>query len=123
MIKHFQNFLERFKSRYRAEWVEDLPDAPCARTVYVVGGREHPFYAAVVCPRKGCNEIAHLEIAKQLRRKWILSEHADGTVSLYPSVHVTGLKCRCHYWLRRGQIVWSESPPLFVPKENKTRAD
>ena len=119
MIKTIFGWLERWRRSYRVEWVEDLPDSPRARTVYVIGGREHPFYAAVVCPRQKCGEVIHLEISEQFPKRWKLSEHENRTVSLHPSIHVTGRACRCHYWLRRGRIEWSESPPLFVPKTNK----
>ena len=61
-------------------------------TVYVVGGREHPFQAGVACPRKRCKHVIYLDIAPEITRRWSLTEHDDGRVSLSPSVHVTGLQ-------------------------------
>jgi len=118
MITKILNLFEHFR-KYKTAWVEDLPDNPEQRTVYIIGGREHPFYAAVVCPRKKCAEVVHLEISADARRKWKVFEHRDKTVSLNPSIHVTTLPCRCHYWIRQGRIVWCERPSLFVPRTNR----
>ena len=118
MIRWLFNFWARFHP-YRTEWVEDLPDNPQKNTVYIVGGREHPFYAAVACPRKVCQQVIHLDVSPKVTERWRIMEHSNGRISLAPSVHVTGLPCRCHYWLRRGRIVWSEAPSVFVPEGNR----
>lgn len=118
MFRWIFNTWARFRP-YRTEWVEDLPDDLQKNTVYIIGGRKHPFYAAIVCPRRTCRQVVHLDVSPQVDKRWSITEHADGQISLSPSVHVTGLPCRCHYWLRKGRIVWSESPPFFVPKENR----
>ena len=108
-----------FLHPYGTEWVEDPPEEIRRNTVYVVGGREHPFQAGVACPRKRCKHVIYLDIAPEITRRWSLTEHDDGRVSLSPSVHVTGLPCRCHYWIKRGRICWSEAPRLRVPRENR----
>ena len=118
MIRWILNLLER-RRPYRTDWVEDLPDAPSERTVYIIGGREHPFYAAIVCPRKACRQVVHLDLSPQIDKRWRITEHTGGKISLSPSVHVTGLPCRCHYWLRKGRIVWNERPPFSVPEANR----
>ena len=118
MIRWFFNIWARFRP-YCTEWVEDLPDELQKNAVYVIGGRKHPFYAAIVCPRKACRQVVHVDVSPQVKKRWRITEHMDGKISLWPSVHVTGLPCGCHYWFRKGRIVWSESPPLFVPEGNK----
>ena len=118
MIKWFFNLLARF-SLYSTKWVEDLPDNPCQKTVYIIGGRKHPFYAAIVCPRKACQQVVHLDLSPGANERWSITEHLDGLISISPSIHVTRLPCQCHYWLRRGRIVWSEAPKLFVPEVNR----
>ena len=118
MIKWLFNLWAQFHP-YHTEWVEDLPENPAKNTVYIVGGREYPFYAAIVCPRQACRQVVHLDVSPDVRKKWRITEHPNGLISLFPSVHVTGLACQCHYWLRQGRIVWSEAPPLFVPERNK----
>lgn len=120
MIKWLANALARFQP-YRTEWVEDPPGDPQPRTVYVVGGRRHPFSAVVACPRPACRRWTNLDVAPDVTPRWRFYEHADGTLSLHPSIHVTALSCKCHYWLRRGRVVWAESPPIFVPRRNRVR--
>lgn len=118
MIRWLFNFWAHFHP-YHTKWVEDLPEKPKKNAVYIIGGREHPFYAAVTCPRQTCKQIIHLDVSSQATKRWRITEHSNGRISLSPSVHVTGLPCECHYWLRKGRIVWSEAPPLFVPERNK----
>ena len=118
MIRLFFNLLAG-RRRYRTEWVEDLPEEIQQQTVYVLGGREHPFYAAVVCPRRTCRQVIHLDLSPDVQRHWRFSEHEDGSLSLSPSVHVTAMPCACHYWFRKGRIRWVATPPLRVPKENR----
>ena len=118
MIRWLFNLLARFRP-YRTEWVEDLPDNTQKNTVYIIGGRKHPFSVAIICPRQACRQIIHLDVSSQVNKRWRITEHSDGQISLSPSVYVTGLPCRCHYWLREGRIVWSEAPPLFVPEVNR----
>ena len=108
---------------YRTEWVEDLPERVAKDTVYIVGGERHPFRAAVVCPRHRCQQVIHLDIAPSFARRWSMTVHSDKTLSLHPSIHVTGHPCRCHYWLRRGKIRWSEAPGILVPRENTRDPD
>ena len=121
MIKLLFNLLAG-RRRYRTEWVEDLPEGAQRETVYIVGGRRHPFYAVIVCPRRACRQVIHLDLSHQVEKRWRLREHQDGSISLCPSVHVTAMRCGCHYWFREGRIRWAEAPPLAVPKENRCYA-
>ena len=122
MIRWLANVVARFRP-YRTEWVDDLPDEPQRRTVYVVGGRRHPFHAAVPCPRRVCRRVVNLDVASQVQPRWRITEHMDGTLSLHPSIHVAALPCQCHYWLRRGRVVWSDAPTVLVPRANHVRAE
>ena len=121
MIKLLFNILAG-RRRYRTEWVDDLPEDVRRETVYIIGGRQHPFYAAIVCPRRACRQVIHLDISPEVQKRWRLREHRDGSVSLRPSVHVTTMPCRCHYWFREGRVRWADAPPLAVPKENRCYA-
>ena len=118
MLTSILNLFERFR-RYETLWVEDLPDNPVRDTVYIVGGREHPFHASVVCPRKKCKEVVQLSISPESKKRWKVTEHRDKSISLSPSIYVTGLPCKCHYWLKRGKIIWCEMPSLLVPRKNQ----
>ncbi|MDE0119100.1 MAG: DUF6527 family protein [Bdellovibrionales bacterium] len=112
------NLLERLR-KYRTEWVEDLPKRICKNTIYIIGGREHPFYAAVTCPRKKCKKVIHLEISKQFEKRWSVKKEENGSISLYPSIHVIDSPCGCHYWVQKGHIVWHSLPPIIIPKSNR----
>lgn len=114
------NLVEK-RRKYQTLWVEDFPENPERDTVYIIGGREQPYHAAVVCPRRKCKQVVRLEISSEHKTKWKLHEHRDGSVSLSPSIHVTSFPCRCHYWVRHGRIIWADSPPVFVPKKNRER--
>lgn len=118
MLRHLWNAWAKWQP-YRTEWVEDLPPVPKRRTIYIIGGRRHPFYAAVVCYRRRCRQVIHLELREEPERGWRIREHPSGRVSVTPSVHVTALPCACHYWIVRGRIVWTRAPKLKVPKENR----
>jgi len=113
------NFFERATRQYKTEWVEDLPEDTSNNTVYIIGGRENPFYAALTCPHKRCKKIIHLQISPQFQRRWQIREHEDGALTLNPSIDIIDSSCRCHYWIKKGHVVWCDIPPLFVPKENQ----
>lgn len=122
MIKWLANLVAHFRP-YCTEWVDDPPDEPRPRTVYVVGGRRHSFYTVVACPRQACRQVVSLDVSPEVKPHWRIKEHPDGTLSLHPSIRVTGLPCKCHYWLRRGRVVWSEAPKVFVPRRNRAASE
>lgn len=100
-------------------WVEDLPNKPQKHTFYIVGGREFPFQFTFVCPRRQCNQLISLDISPEITPRWKITEHSKGSISIHPSVHVVSLRCKCHYWVRKGKIHWAETPTFLIPKENK----
>ena len=112
------NLFERLR-QYKTKWVEDLPEQTNKNTIYIIGGQKHSFYAAVTCPRKKCKKIIHLEISKQFKKRWSITEETNGVISISPSINVIDSPCKCHYWIKNGHIIWHSLPPLFVPKSNK----
>jgi len=86
------------------ERVEDLPDELAASTLYLVGDGPHRWAAAMICPC-GCTEAIQLNLLVRVRPSWTVQEHADGTVSLSPSVWRTK-GCRSHFFVRRSRIEW-----------------
>ncbi len=92
------------QQRFTTMYVEDLPESLDRSTLYVVGESGHNWYAAMVCPC-GCEATLHMSLLANSRPRWYLVEHANGTVSLEPSVwRQTG--CRSHFFLRYSLIVW-----------------
>jgi hypothetical protein len=87
---------------------EELPDALDARTVYLVGEGVHLWSVALLCPC-GCGETLHMNLLPDARPRWTVTRHADGTVTLDPSVW-RRVGCRSHFFLRGGQIDWCRGP-------------
>jgi hypothetical protein len=84
--------------------VEDLPDEPRPRTLYLAGEPGHPWCAALACPC-GCGDVIRLNLLGDARPCWSVVEHRDGTVSVEPSVW-RQKGCRSHFFVRRGYIDW-----------------
>lgn len=84
--------------------VEDFPATLESATVYLAGEGTNLWGAAMICPC-GCAEVIELNLLKQVRPCWSAEEHADGTVSLVPSVW-RQKGCKSHFFLRRGGIEW-----------------
>ena len=87
--------------------------------IYIIGGHEHPLYAAVTCSKKKCKKIIHLEISKQFKKRWSIKKETNGALSITPSVHVVDSPFRCHYWIKNDHVIWHSLPSLFVPKSNR----
>lgn len=114
MLKTFANKIRTWISKlwipkYKTVWIEDLPTKLKKRTVYIVGGREHPFQAVFACP-KICGKTISLNISDQHNKweRWKVTEHEDSTISLYPSIWMKTFDCNCHYWLSKGYIIWTK---------------
>lgn len=89
---------------YQGQRVDDLPDQPSPFVVYIAGSGENVWAASMVCPC-GCEEIIELNLLKQVRPQWQVSEDPDGSVSIHPSVWRNS-GCRSHFILRQGAIHW-----------------
>ena len=90
--------------RFAAEHVEDFPDRLHPLRVYLAGEGANIWGAALLCPC-GCGDTIQLNLLMQMRPCWTVSEHADGSVSLAPSVWRTE-GCRSHFIVRHGRIDW-----------------
>ena len=124
IIVRVVNFFALRVRPYQTEWVEDLPEKPRKKFMYIIGGRKYPFAAEFFCPL-GCGDIISLDISPKLQKKWNVTEHQDGNVTLSPSVWCTA-ECRCHFWIRKGRIIWCEAPPFWIAfkkkwKQNKNK--
>jgi len=91
---------------FRIERVDDEPDRFAPRALYVIEDTGRAWAAAMACPG-GCGQVLHMNLLPDTAPVWQLTEHADGTVSLAPSVWRRE-GCGCHFWLRRGRIEWCD---------------
>lgn len=89
---------------FRPIHVEDLPDVLSPGAVYLAGEGANLWAAAMLCPC-GCNEAIQLNLLPQVRPRWAVEEHVDGTLTLTPSVW-RQKGCRSHFVLRGGRIIW-----------------
>lgn len=91
---------------FRGERVEDLPDQPDPFVLYIAGSGNNAWAASMVCPC-GCKETIELNLLQQIRPRWELTENANGTVTLHPSVWRNS-GCQSHFILSEGTIHWCQ---------------
>lgn len=95
----------RFNRPYRIMVVEEsLPAQLRKKTLYVVQEDGFLEQAAMLCPC-GCGQTLHMNLIPDERPCWQLTQHSDGTATLYPSVW-RKKGCRSHFWFRRGRVQW-----------------
>ena len=73
--------------------------------VAVVGSMERQKWATFACPCR-CGEVIALNLMRSHSPRWAIELHADGTISLAPSVVST--RCGSHFWIRRSRVEWVE---------------
>jgi hypothetical protein len=89
---------------YQIRRVEDRPEVLASGTLYLIGHGTLLWEAAMRCP-KGCGHSICVNLLREENPCWRLDEHADGTVSLTPSIwRKSG--CGCHFFLKHGRIQW-----------------
>lgn len=89
---------------------EDQPDLLDPTHIYLIGDGPKPWSASFICPC-GCRETISLSLIPNDRPRWRATTHADGTLTLSPSVwRIRG--CKSHFVVRRGKIFWARA---FTP--------
>lgn len=81
--------------------LEDVPDRPHPRRVYLIGSRDRPKWVAFDCP---CGHGHRIEINVGRRSPWSAQIGAAG-VTLSPSVDRLDGR-RCHFWMRDSRVRW-----------------
>jgi hypothetical protein len=90
---------------YGTRLVENyLPKQLKKRMLYIVQDDGFLEQAAMLCPC-GCKRVLHMNLLTDEHPCWHLTQHKDGTASLYPSVW-RKVDCQSHFWFRRGRIDW-----------------
>jgi hypothetical protein len=90
---------------YHGQHVTGLPDKLARDIVYIVGADGYDWSAAMLCPG-GCGKTLEMNLLPDAKPVWTISEHANKTVSLRPSVWLkTG--CGCHFVLTGGRVHWA----------------
>ncbi len=83
---------------------EALPKKLKRRALYIVQEDGLHEQAAMICPC-GCRSILHMNLLPDERPCWRVTQHADGTASLHPSVW-RQKECKSHFWFRDGRVEW-----------------
>jgi hypothetical protein len=104
-VTEWFRFLVDPRRPLEVEFVEDAPDVLEATKLYLVGSRELPWSTMFVCPC-GCKATIALSLIQTDRPRWRVRHHADGTVSLSPSIWRTR-GCCSHFFVRHGKVVWA----------------
>lgn len=84
--------------------IDEEPDIPKRRTLYVIGEGATDWIAVMRCPC-GCGETLELNLVPPARPRWTVDSNADGTASLAPSVW-RQVGCGSHFWLKEGRVRW-----------------
>ncbi|WP_227817366.1 DUF6527 family protein [Nitrogeniibacter aestuarii] len=90
-------------SAYSIAVEDDTPNIVKGRTLYLIGEENHFWLAVLKCPC-GCGDVISLPMSANARPCWRVSVQG-GKPSLFPSVHRTA-KCRSHFVLKAGRIIW-----------------
>lgn len=94
------------ESLYKVRRVDDEPETVETGFVYVVEDAGIAWAAVISCPG-GCGQLLHMNLIPDSEPVWRLTEHADRTATLAPSVwRKEG--CGCHFLLYHGKILWCE---------------
>ena len=100
----FRSFFGTIKTPMEVVYVEEQPLELKKNVTYVIGENGINWFVVMVCPC-GCESTLQMSLLPDAKPRWSLVEHADGAISLRPSVwRIKG--CKSHFFLRRGLIRW-----------------
>src|SRR5579872_2096839 len=89
----------RSKAPMKLELVDSMPETLDHGVLYV----SFEYATAMhVCPCGCGNEV----VTPLAPHRWRLV--FDGSISLYPSIGNWSFPCQSHYWIKNGEVVWSE---------------
>ncbi len=100
MLKKIINF---FKNQYSIEILEEFPEYPKQKIIYLIGERNSLNFLSMLCPC-GCGANIRLSLIQEDSPSWSISINKD-LISVYPSVW-RNRGCRSHFFVRSGKIKW-----------------
>nr|BAN09973.1 conserved hypothetical protein [Mesorhizobium loti NZP2037] len=115
----FRSLGDRLLPRYRAVFVDDLPDRLKERRIYLVGEDRDSWQAAMICPC-GCRARIQLSLVPRDKPSWKAEVGCAGVVTLKPSIWRVK-DCRAHFFVRAGRIVWARDSGIAQPPRHGTR--
>ena len=104
LIKPLINYLDK---PYSLEFIEDPVEEAHKRVLYVVGTKDEPWQAEMLCPC-GCKEKIVLPLNNETSPRWTLKISHSNVPSLRPSVW-RSKGCKSHFFLTDGHIQWCKN--------------
>ena len=92
-----------FKAVVLLDSASDPKAALHGRQLVLIGSLEKPKWLKFACPCR-CGEILALNLMASHTPRWSVEQHADGTLTVFPSVDAT--TCGSHFWIRHSRIEW-----------------
>jgi hypothetical protein len=89
---------------YRVERIDDEPERPAKRTLYVIEDAGRDWAAVLTCPG-GCGQLLHMNLIPDSTPVWRLTVDPAGAPTLHPSVWRRE-GCGCHFVLKQGRVHW-----------------
>ncbi|MFP5274974.1 DUF6527 family protein [Coleofasciculus sp.] len=84
------------------------PEEIAPSEIVIVGDEKYRKWACFRCPG-GCGEVILLSLNTSRRPSWKVVLDWLKRPTVYPSVRQLN-ECKCHFWVRKGQIEWVDSP-------------
>jgi hypothetical protein len=97
-------YFKRENKPYKTLFTEELPDHMENHTIYILGEGEFNWAAGMLCPC-GCGDILQMSLHHEGRPRWKITIHANGTVSLSPSINRM-VGCKSHFFFKAGYVKW-----------------
>jgi len=90
-------------NKYKVRFMEDLPEHPVRRIIYVIGTKGNPWLLYFKCPC-GCKKGIYLNLMQEEPPRWRFLLQRN-KINIAPSVHL--LKgCKSHFWVKKGRVIW-----------------
>lgn len=87
------------------EAADEVPDRLPAKGAVLVGSIQHPKWLAFDCPCQTGHRVM-VSLDPQHNPHWIILK--TKRLSVVPSIDYRAAERRCHYFIRRGKIIWAD---------------
>jgi len=107
MIKKLLRWWKRFfyrEKNYRYLFVEEIPERPDSKTIYLITHQGYCWQIVMVCPC-GCKKLLYMNAIKDHHPCWKFEIHGRRNISLHPSIH-RQVGCKSHFFVHHGKIDW-----------------
>lgn len=82
----------------------ELPETAEKNKIYISYEEGEWCYLLMKCPC-GCGADIDLSLIKNLKPRWKVKFHLNGTISLLPSIW-RKQKCKSHFFYKKGKVFW-----------------